>query len=292
MVKKIICIIIGTIFIISGIGKIGNVAEFGNLIAQYGFGYLRITAPIIVLAEIALGASLLLYIKPKIMGVCSFLLITIFTIAFSYGHFKHGINDCGCFGVLKIGQNNVVLVYIRNIILLGLSLFIWISGKKDSEEIQSWKNMLLLGILLPMIFIAGYTSRVPLFYKQEPHIFNNRHIKETALSEYIKTTSDSTYLLMWFSYTCSHCLNSIENFNQYKESGKVDRLVAFALVGLDSAKNAKDRNAFIDKFGNEIVTAEIINDYAIQSFIRAVPSSFFITNDTITTIIEGELHPF
>ena len=69
MRNKIICIIIGAVFIFSGIGKIGNVAEFGNLIIQYGFGKLSLIAPLIVLIEIALGVSLLLHIKPKAMAI-------------------------------------------------------------------------------------------------------------------------------------------------------------------------------------------------------------------------------
>ncbi|MCL2598075.1 MAG: DoxX family protein [Paludibacter sp.] len=290
MKNKIICIVIGIVFIVSGTGKIVNTAEFGNMIAQYGFERLRIIAPLIVIAEIALGISLLLCIKPKIMAVCSFVLVTIFTVAFTYGHFKHGINDCGCFGVLKIGQDNVFFIYLRNVILLALSLFVWVSNKSYSEKTQGWKNMFLLGSLLPMIFVAGYTSRFPLTTsKQEPHFYLNKPIKETALSRYLHTSPDSSYLVMCFSYTCPHCLNSIDNFKRYKESKIVDNVVAFALIGTDSTENKKNRDAFIKNFGEDIVTNELSNDFIIRSFIRIVPTFFVIKNDTIRTVIESEL---
>ena len=293
MARTIISIIIGVVFIISGIGKIGNVVEFSNLIAKYGLGWLSITAPLIVLIEIALGVSLLLYIKPKIMAFCSFVLLTAFTAAFTYGHFKYGITDCGCFGAVTVGQNNVTLTYLRNILLIGLSLFVWLSAQNDNKTTSEWKKIFLIGIMLPMIYVAGYTSRFSSsMSKQEPHIYLNKHIKETMLSEYLQTSPDSTYLVMWFSYTCPHCLNSIDNFKQHKDNGFVDNIVAFALIGIDPVENEENRNIFIEEFGKDIVTAEFTNDYAIQSFIRRFPTFFYIKNDSIKTVIESKLSIF
>jgi len=287
MAKKIICIIIGIVFIISGIGKVGNTAAFSNLIVQYGFGQLQILSPVIVLIEIFTGICLILQIKPKLMSCCAFILVLIFTVAFSYGHFKHGITDCGCFGVLKIGKNGVILTYIRNVILLVLSLYIWLSTTNDAENISERKKMFLLGILLPMVFIAGFTFRLPSsFYSQKIDKLIDKNIKETFLTNYIQTSPDSSYLVSVFSYSCPHCWNSIENYKAFKSSGMADSIVAFVLV--DSLNiHSESKNIFIQNFGN--ITREIVNNDEILSFIQSVPTSFYIKNDTIKNVIHSEL---
>ena len=54
-ILNIFSILVGALFIISGIGKVIDTAGFSNLILQYGLGYLMILSPIIVLFEILLG---------------------------------------------------------------------------------------------------------------------------------------------------------------------------------------------------------------------------------------------
>ena len=48
MTRKIICIIIGVVFVLSGGGKVINTAAFASLIVQYGLGWLQLFAPFIV----------------------------------------------------------------------------------------------------------------------------------------------------------------------------------------------------------------------------------------------------
>jgi uncharacterized membrane protein YphA (DoxX/SURF4 family) len=289
MKQKIICIIIGIVFIASGIGKIGDTAAFGNLIYQYGFEKLQIIAPLIVLIELAIGICLILGIKCKTMSLCSFLFVFVFTIAFSYGYFKHGIDDCGCLGKLKIGEGNIWIPYLRNIILLGCSLFVYITAPKDTEQTDEWKKNLVIGMFIPLIFIAGFTFRLPnSFRTNKQHRFLYKNIKETALSDYVNTSQDSSYLIFLFSYTCSFCWNSVENYKHFKESGVVDNVVSIAILSADSVINLSSRNVFVEHFGN-IVTQEIIDDNKTKSFVKFLPTSFYVKNDTIKAVIESEL---
>ena len=289
-ILHITCIILGAVFFISGLGKIIDTASFGNLIAQYGLGWLQVSAPIIVLAEIAIGLCLILNVKPKIMSLISFVILVVFTLAFTYAHFKHGIIDCGCFGALKTNQeNNILLFYVRNIVLLGLSLFVWLSSENE-EKISDTKKIILLGVLLPMLFVAGLTYRMPNFQQQnKPHILLNKHIKDTPLSQYVQTDSDKSYLLFFYSYACPHCWNSIQNLKHFEQSMVVDSIISFALVNDDlPSEYTEIKNEFIEFFGN-FETQEIVNDSIILSLIPFVPTSFYIKNDTIKAVINGTL---
>ena len=288
-ILQIICIIIGIVFIVSGLGKIVDTAAFGNLIAKYGFVELHIFAPVIALVEVAVGVSLVLGIKPKIMLYVSFGLLLMFTAAFTYSHIKNGITDCGCFGAIKLSQDNVALVYTRNVLLLGLSLFAGLLHTVCLEKTVETKKTILLGVLLPAIFVAGLTYRIPSsFRRNKSHILLNMNIKETPLHQYIQTVPDSTYLIFFYTYTCPHCLNSMENFKHFKRSNVVDSSISFALIGTDSIENKKIRSQFADYFGH-FGTREILNDHIVQSFINVVPTAFYVKNDTIKNVIESQL---
>ena len=297
MKKKIffwVSVIIGLVFIVSGLGKVVNTAAFGNLIVKYGLGWLQIFAPLVAIAEIALGLCFVLGIRPKIMGQISVCLLVIFTATFTYGYLTSGITDCGCFGTLKIFPDNVAFVYVRNIVLLVLALYIGIcypaSINKKTDEA---KLIILLGVLLPAIFVAGLTYRIPnSFNSNRNESLLNRHIKETPLYQYIQTVPDSSYLAFFYTYACPHCWNSLENLKKFKSSGMVDCIVSFAIVNANSSDKSEIKNAFIANSGS-IKTVEIVGDNIVRKFIKSVPTSFYIRNDTIKAVIESTLpHPF
>lgn len=289
-ISEIFCLIIGSIYLLSGIGKIIDVATFEILIADYGFEHLQILAPLIVLGELALGVGLVLWIKPKLMSFLSMILLLIFTIAFTYAHFRNGINDCGCFGILKLNQQSPILTYIRNFLLFGMSLFVFAKVSNENPSIENWKKYCIAVFFIPVIFVCGFTFHIPQgFYKVRQHQYSNKPIKETILSNYLHTSEDSTYLIYCFSYACPHCWNSIENYKSFKNSGVVDSIVAISLVSADTNSNFHDRNVFIEAFGTNLVNYELIIDEQIYEIIKFLPTAFYIENDTVKYIIESEL---
>ncbi|MCL2860712.1 MAG: hypothetical protein FWF46_09305 [Oscillospiraceae bacterium] len=290
MKNKIVCIIIGSIYLLSGIGKVINVIAFEMLIANYGFELFQIFAPFIILSELALGVCLVLWIKPKLMSLLSMILLVIFTIVFTYAHFKNGINDCGCFGMFNLTQQSPIFTYIRNILLFGMSLFVFIKSSKENSLIENWKKYSIIAFFIPIIFICGFTFRIPQnLYKIKQHQYLNKPIKETILSNYLQTAKDSSYLIYCFSYTCPHCWNSIENYKSFKTTGMVDSIIAISFVTADASINSQNRNVFTEHFGTNLVNYELINDGIIQTIISSVPTSFYIENDTIKQVIESEL---
>ena len=309
-ILRIICIALGIVYLYAGLNKILDTASVGNLIVQYGFGIFQVLAPFIVLVQIALGLCLVLGVKLKLMSLVSFAMLVVFTLAFTYAHLQHGVTDCGCFGASEKEENNVLLFYLRNAGLMALSLFVFFCYSANNEETSDRKNlinmllslifseekisdnkkMILLGVMLPMIFVAGLTYRMPHFHQQaEEHILLNQHIRDTPLYQHIQTDSDNSYLLFFFSYTCPHCWNSIANFKHFGQSMTVDSIVSFAFVDADMPEEFYQfRDEFIDFFG-DIRTRELVNDSIMLELVPFVPTSFYIRNDTIKAVIEGAL---
>jgi len=217
------------------------------------------------------------------------ILLALFTAAFAYAHFKNGINDCGCFGMFDLKQQSPIFTFIRNVLLFGMSLFIFLTISKENWLIENWKKYSIIAFFIPAIFVCGYTFHIPQsFYKLKQHPCLNKPIKETELSNYLRTSLDSSYLIYCFSYSCPHCLNSIENYEGLKKRGIVDSIIAISLVSADTSLYFKDRDDFMEFFGTDFVSHELSTEKE-KSIIRRVPTSFYIERDTIKRIIESEL---
>ncbi len=278
-------IIIGIIFIVSGLGKVFNSVGFSNLIYRYGFEYFMILSPFIIIAEVLLGLFLILLINPKRYSMFSFLLLIIFTFFFAYAHFKNGVNDCGCFGTLQPANIPPFITFIRNFILLFMSFIVWIKyPKEEKDKMYAWKKYLVLAILCPAIFISGFTFQLPMFLTKNPgrQKYLNQNIMNTDLSKYIKTSPDKKYLLFYFTYTCPHCWNSIENLNQFEKSTTVDSVFAFAYGEKD------DENFFIQNFHPNFSIRNLPLD-ELKKLVDVVPTAFYIEHDTIKIMLQSVL---
>lgn len=281
---NIYSVIIGIFFLISGAGKVVNTAAFSDLINQYGLGYTMVLSPLIVLAEILLGLFLVLLINPKRDSMVSFFLLIIFTISFAYAHFINGVNDCGCFGTIQKINLPPVFSFIRNFILIVMAFILWIKYPREISPVAGWRKYIILTVMGISIFIAGYTYEMPfgLTNGNKDHRFQNQNIKNTNLSEYAKTSLDSTYLFFCFSYTCPYCWNSIENLRSFTRNKAVDRVIVLATGEL------KDKLVFEQKF---------LPDFSIRNLpvtemdklTDAYPTAFYVEHDTVKVILKSEL---
>jgi uncharacterized membrane protein YphA (DoxX/SURF4 family) len=300
-ILKVYSIIIGVLFIISGLGKVIDTSGFSNLINQYGLGYLMILSPVIVVFEILLGLFLVLLINPKFYAMISFGLLTIFTALFAFAHFKYGVNNCGCFGTTQHINLPPIFSFIRNFILIGMSLIVWIKYPKEKKiklgiskhgvgELKlayinsNWKKYLVLIVMSISIFTAGFTYKTPYFLKSKPeiHEFQGQNIKNTELSKYLTTSPDSTYLFFCFSYTCPYCWNSIENLRQYQKSGTVDRTDVVAI----GAENDKD--VFIQNFKPDFNIKDL-PAIEMDKLTDSYPTAFYVEHDTVKFVLQSEL---
>ena len=283
-ILNIYVVLTGVLFIISGVGKVIDTYGFSNLIYQYGLGYLMILSPLIVLFEILLGLVLVLLINPKRYAMISFFLMIVFTVLFAYAHFKNGVTDCGCFGSVQHTSLPPVFSFIRNFILIGMLFIVWKKYPEENTPPAPWKRRFILTVMFISIFTAGFTFETPFFLRGKPvgHEFQNQNIRNVELSNYTKTSPDSTYLFFCFSYTCPYCLNSIENLRQYQKSNAVDRVVVFA-VG-----ETKDRLIFEQNFQPDFPINEL-SGQAMDKLTKAYPTAFYVERDTIKVIIQSEL---
>lgn len=283
-IKDISSFLAGLIFLWSSLGKIGNVVYFQYLIVEYGLSYLNILAPFLILAEILIGVLLLFNRCTKVVSISAIGLLIVFTIAFTYAWQVNGITDCGCFGAYALIKSSPLLTYLRNailLVLLGVSIAL---GKNDTDFV-SWKRISIFTIMFAATFVAGMTYR-PLEFIERINPYENQIVSDTPLKKFYTQEQDSSSLVMFFSYSCSHCINSIENFKAWKSTGKVSNTLAFVVIDSVSTQVDSLRLLFHQRYPALEIT-EIEKDSV--DFVEGYPTSFLIQDDTIKRVIVGEL---
>lgn len=128
-------------------------------------------------------------------------------------------------------------------------------------------------------FFSGYSSR-NLYYDKTNEGSKPIAVSESPLNDLIVTHPDSTYLVFAFSYSCPHCLNSIANINEYEKLKVVDKV-----IGITRKKiNHDDFNQW---FNPKFTIIEIATEK--KMIAKELPTSYYIRNDSIIQIYQGEM---
>ena len=279
IMNKIIRVIVGFIFLLSGLLKAIDTASFADLMSQYGeiwFGY---GAPIIIFTEIILGILLLFNFYPKQITCVSIAFVIVVSFVYLYGVLTKGITNCGCFGPLTWLNSKPWLTFMRNGILLGMLAPTLIRSQEKSKEISIPSVIFMAVIAVVVMFMCGFSMHGARCL-QKQHIFQAKALAESPLAEYVTVHPDSTYLVFAFSYSCPYCQNSIGNVNQYVPMGMADRVIGLAVE--DSV--ARERFECLFETDFEIREISAMQMYRLSN---TMPTTFFIRHDSIVSQYTG-----
>ena len=276
--SRIIAFIIGAVFLWSGIGKAVASGNFGELISSYGLQVFSVAAPFIIIIELYLGLCLVFYIRPHLYAWVSTALLTVFSLAFFYGNVFHGVEDCGCFGSYGLKLPPWV-TYFRNAVLLIMSVtLIFTSGRNKEKGIIY--TYLISALLVVSSFAVGLTWHIPSWWAPrvlKPNPLLDVDINNSPLSDYVRVSNDSTYIVWVFSYNCETCINSINNIREYTGNQVADRFIP--LVVSEEPDSVKKQLINIP-FEAEYVGSSLVG------FIKSVPTLIYIENGISTHVIE------
>jgi Methylamine utilisation protein MauE len=232
--KSWILYVLGFFFIASGLGKSIEMPPFVNLV-QSLLGksvWAGMAALVVPPVEVAIGLALAFHIYPRYSSAGALVLLTVFTGAFAYNYFIHGVEDCGCFGALEIFKTSPLISFIRNFSLMALAV---LSVRYPlSHESALWKYFLVLLLTSASAMGVGLTAPRHLFRGESPWL--GQEVNLTPLNALVKTHTDSTYLVFLFSYQCSHCWDATENIKSFLRTRTVDKVLAF---GIGTAEQRK-----------------------------------------------------
>jgi hypothetical protein len=277
---KILSSVIGAVFIFSAFSKLADIRHFTDLVLQYEINIFIYAIPFMIIAEIFLGVEMFFNLNIKRNALISVFLLSFFTLIYAYGYAVKDIEDCGCFGSTL--QMSAIFVFIRNIILIVLSILVYKKTEKEKED--KFKKTIALVVLGFGIFFTGNYFRLPanmnITELQEPELLH-KDITKTEFGEYYNFDADSTYMVFAFSYSCPHCLNSIENAKRFNDLEKIDKQIFF------SAGSQEAKEKFFNNF--EIKDIPIFENRISSTTVKSFPTTFIIKNNKIIFIYKGVL---
>jgi uncharacterized membrane protein YphA (DoxX/SURF4 family) len=274
---NIISIILGGVYLLSGLGKLRGVDAFESLIESYGFPYFSFLAPAIILFELLLGILLILCYRQKLLGLISCIILLVFTACYTYAYVVHGVTDCGCFGSNPILQQSPALSYTRNAIMIVMSVILILYGENKHCHLSRFTICVISFVMVISAFITGLSFRVPSMFVK-PHPLFMKPVSETRIPDYVDISNDSTYVVYVFSYNCSSCWNNMANFMNYKNDS-----IADVMLGLCVGGNGK--NTFMDYFKPEFDIYEV--DANFSENINVIPTFLYIKDGLIHDLIQG-----
>lgn len=282
VVEDVVRTLVGLVFIISGLTKAYDTYYFELIINSYGFESLYYFAPLIIFAELILGLMLIFNIYLKYTSAISIGLIVVFTIIYSYGLIFINIKECGCFGNISIIDSSPYVVYIRNLGLFILLLYLYFHADKSRNNLSFIIIIASVCLLYAGGFISGKSFKKIRNKNSNIESFEPIPLDSHPLSELISVSSDSTYLVSLLSYSCQHCLNSIGNLEQYKEHNIVDNVIC---AFIEDSIGSHD----FFQFFNPSFTIKEFPKSKVSHITEQLPMAYFIKHDTIIGSISGEI---
>jgi uncharacterized membrane protein YphA (DoxX/SURF4 family) len=284
---KLLSVIIGMVFLVSGTGKSLAANDFMQIFAQYGFGGLRFFAPVVIIVEVVLGLLLVFSFRLKQTGLVSLCFITGLSAVYLYGYLFADITDCGCFGYFSYLNLSPVFALVRNFVMICTLLYVFLNSDNSCTVMDQKEIAVVLCILCAVSFVTGYTcterQRSDTAYYTTDGKYTGKDVENSIFGEFLTLSKDSTYLVFVFSYSCSHCYNSVANLKEYERSGVVDRV-----IGLSFTTDASVMNKFRDMFHPNF---QIINYQPKQLFrlTNQFPVSYYVSNHKVKMEIHGAL---
>ncbi len=130
-------LMMGVIFIASGMSKIISPGDFGKIIYSYNLvskEWVVMLSLIIPYTELSLGLMLILNLHVRLAGAVLIFMLVLFTGVSAYQYALGKVNDCGCFGKLFKRRNDWKLILENTAMLIILGGMLFLAKKERTNK--------------------------------------------------------------------------------------------------------------------------------------------------------------
>lgn len=269
-IKKVVNPFLGSVFLLSAIGKSYDLANFSSIVLEYGFP--KFFSVLIISFEyiLAFNLSLLVCIR-RTCFVAVLFLITL-SIIYTYGYYIIGIESCGCFGAITmINPSSFSLSILKNLVLI--FLLVVNINLTNIEAPKGWfVRLVSLTVCLLISFSiinlnASYAEDFVLKYK-------GKHVDKLGVGF---SEANNYNIIFLFSPKCIHCINKIPKVNLLANKKENN------VVGIIS-NSSDNQKALINDSLQINFDLLWIERSLFQNISKRVPVLFYVKNDTIKKI--------
>jgi hypothetical protein len=271
--------IIGLILITAAALKSYNVPMFAREIMAYKIItndlLLMLSAWVFVIAEFVLGAALLLYYRPRLTISLTGVLFVFFLFALVWALITGVTEDCGCFGAwAKRSPKGAIIEDLIMVAVLALS---WPRKNQPINSRSLFKPLIVAiafaaGVALPMIFGTPHKDFIAAISGKGTESKNMFVLKSLEGVDLKK----GSFLFVLLSTDCSHCRESVDEFNQLSAIGDLPKIIALTSDPEDM------RKSFIQELKPSFPVMEISeNDFYKLLGTGLTPRSILVVKQSV-----------
>lgn len=225
--KLIVRVILGLVFLVSGIAKVLDTQAFVQLLTQYGLGGFANLGVFIPPLEILAGLLMILNIQTKNLALILSIVTLLFSIVFLDVFFERGIKDCGCFGNVEFLKLPPWASFLRNFIIITSSFWLYKVTVNAENKLNSWVLYIVILISAVAFTVSGVTFNKPILTPSGDGLMGSL-VQQTFLNDVAKFDYNKKYAVFLFSPGCYHCWDMTENVKSLKASGYVDEVIGIS----------------------------------------------------------------
>jgi hypothetical protein len=250
-ISSILNILLGAVFIFSGISKLFPIELFEYDLVDYGIINWALSpylSRLIISFEIFLGMSLIVnWNFRRTIFPLSILILLFFTSFLLLRIVVSGNdNNCGCFGTW-LPMSNVQSI-LKNILLIAL---LFTSYKVSKQNLSFKRNKLFVSISLIIITSGIFAFRIPEdFYLSEPKAKLEKNTINPEIFPPIISGNDSIkpnqskQFLAFFSLTCQHCIHTARKLTIIQKNNPYWQILAYLNGNKADLETFKEKSKF------------------------------------------------
>jgi hypothetical protein len=250
-ISSILNILLGAVFIFSGISKLFPIELFEYDLVDYGIINWALSpylSRLIISFEIFLGISLIVnWNFRRTIFPLSILILLFFTSFLLLRIVVSGNdNNCGCFGTW-LPMSNVQSI-LKNILLIAL---LFTSYKVSKQNLSFKRNKLFVSISLIIITSGIFAFRIPEdFYLSEPKAKLEKNTINPEIFPPIISGNDSIkpnqskQFLAFFSLTCQHCIHTARKLTIIQKNNPDWQILAYLNGNKADLETFKEKSKF------------------------------------------------
>jgi len=273
--RRVFAAVVGIILLIAAVLKSYDIELFMRQIKDYRIItdhlHLMICAWGLITAEFALGASLIVYYRPRISVSLSIALFCMFIVATTWAWVTGVTEDCGCFGSwVKRSPSGAM---IEDLFITGALFLAWPgrdykSGAGSSVRLSIVIAALIAGITLPVVYGAPVQDLLGI--EREEGAEKDNMFSVGALEDI--DLKNNSFLFVLIGADCQHCRDSVKAFNRVAKNSDLPQI-----IGL-SADDQDQIDAFIDDLEPAYRVLRISEDDFFRLLGGATPYSILVVD--------------
>jgi uncharacterized membrane protein YphA (DoxX/SURF4 family) len=275
-------LILGSIFLFSGITKGLTPGEFAHQVVGYGILPERLSAllaPALIVFELTLGATLLFGIRPILSALASISLLGVFIGIEAHGIAVGRVDACGCFGAYA--QRTPAQVIGEDLVFVALAcVSIWALRGWSGMRPRKAALLLVVILLLSTAFVVASPSlpffNLPFIGRLAP----GATLSDLDLDKRLPQLAEGRHLVALFDVTDRRAAGLSESLGRLMESS-----AGWSVLGLTPSTEQE-----IDAFRWTAVPAfEIkrLDRDVVPKLYRRLPRFFTLSGGRVVAVYDG-----